>query len=217
MKSRHMLTGCISIVLLISLLQGCTYSNNLDMGDYVQQPMAVQVPKTATKAGFYVTCTSIARNYDQVVKTTPCNALSLTSIVDTSVQQEVLAHFKSLRFDDPLTMISTQKPESASASKNVHLHIYQEYGWPRLAFQGLLSTLTLTLLPLNYPREYTITLSIENPDGTVEKSASRKVAMDNWWWMPLMFAYPFYNERRASENILLHTGRDLVRELENQP
>lgn len=217
MRELYIRFCCLVMAALLGILQGCTFSNNLGLGDYVQHPTAAKAPKSAPKAGFYVTCTSIARNYDQVVKATPCSSLSLTSIFDLSVQQEVLGNFKSLRFDDTLDSINTLRPESADLSKNVHLHIYQEYGWPRLAFQGILSTLTLTLLPLNYPREYTITLSIENMDGTVEKSASRKVAMDNWWWMPLMFAYPFYNERRASENILLHTGRDLVQELEHQP
>lgn len=195
-------------------LASCTFSNSLGVGDYVQQPRLPRAADKLEKADFYVTCTSFARNYDQVVKVSPCPSLSLTSIVDNSVQQEVLGNFTQLGFPEPLGVINTQRPETSGVKKIVHLDVSQEYSWPRLGFQALISTLTLTLVPLNYPRDYTITLSIEDANGKVEKSASRNIRINNWWWMPLMFSYPFYNENRASENALLHTGRDLVRELE---
>lgn len=204
------------VLLVLALMsQACTFNNNLHEGDYVQQQRTVKPVTKTPKTGFYVTCTSFAKHYDQVIKSSPCNALLLTSILDVSVQEEVLDQFTRMHFENPLPTVMTERPVMDGFSKVVHLDIHEQYSWPRLGFQALVSTLTLTLIPLNYPRDYTITLSIENADGLVEKSASRQVVMDNWWWMPLMFSYPFYNEKRASENILLHVGRDLVRQLES--
>ncbi len=113
--------------------------------------------------------------------------------------------------------IINKKKSGSDADPNekmIKMDIYEEYSYPRYFLQGIFTVVSVTLLPLNYPRHFEVKMYLMDKDKNIEKIAKREFTIHHVWWLPMGLVYPFYNERRAVERAILNTGKELAIEIE---
>ncbi len=94
--------------------------------------------------------------------------------------------------------------------------IFEESSFKQQCLSGTISLLSLTLIPMPYTWEYTITASLSDKNGTLLGSYQRKANLDKWMQALLLFAYPFYPIEGKREEIYETALHDIFRQIETQ-
>ena len=76
------------------------------------------------------------------------------------------------------------------------------------------SSVTLTLVPIPYRHSYSVDVEIFNSQRQLIKAYSRKSALTKWVQSVLVFAYPFYPEKRKREELYVEFLHDIFRQIE---
>lgn len=194
---------------LIPFLAGCAYFNAGDIGEYTRRDEIVGTRAPRTRAEITYTISVKGVGHDQIPKERSCSYL-FDDCGD--VMTEIANNFRTVEIIKGRDV--RLGPPSGSPEKVIRMDIYEEYSYPRYFLQGMFSTASVALLPLNYPRYFEVKMYLMDKDKHIEKMARREFKIHHWWWLPMAFAYPFFNERRAVERALLNTGKELAIEIE---
>ena len=79
---------------------------------------------------------------------------------------------------------------------------------------GTISLISLTLIPMPYSWDYTITANLLDKKGVQVRSYVRKATLDNWVQALLIFAYPFHPLEGKREQIFADSLHDIFRQSE---
>lgn len=92
----------------------------------------------------------------------------------------------------------------------------EESSFKQQAFSGTISLLSLTIIPMPYSWDYTITANLFDRQGKLLRSYQRKAVLDNWVECLLIFAYPFYPLEGKREEIYALSIHDIFRQIETE-
>lgn len=98
----------------------------------------------------------------------------------------------------------------------VEIHLLEESSFKQQAFSGLINLVSLTLIPMPYTWDYTMTAHLYDQKGKLLKSYERKATLDNWVEALLIFAYPFYPIEGKREEIYSGFLHDLFKQIESE-
>lgn len=107
---------------------------------------------------------------------------------------------------------------SARATKDyvVEIDLAEESSFRQQCFSGLISTLSLTLVPMPYDWNYTFRARVFAKDGKQVAALERKSTLTSWMEMFLIFAYPFYPFEGKREELYSESLHDIFRQIETE-
>jgi len=98
----------------------------------------------------------------------------------------------------------------------VEIAFLEESSFKQQCFSGTVSLLSLTIIPMPYSWDYTITANVMDKNAHSIKSYQRKATLDNWVEALLIFAYPFYPIEGKREEIYSESLHDIFRQIETE-
>jgi len=104
----------------------------------------------------------------------------------------------------------------SSHDYTVEIAFLEESSFKQQCFSGTISLLSLTLIPMPYTWEYTITANVMGKNAGNIRSYQRKATLDNWVEALLIFAYPFYPLEGKREEIYSESLHDIFRQIETE-
>lgn len=96
----------------------------------------------------------------------------------------------------------------------VEIVFLEESSFKQQCLSGTISLLSLTVIPMPYSWDYTITATVTDKKGVNVRSYQRKATLDNWVEALLIFAYPFYPLEGKREEIYSESLHDIFRQIE---
>lgn len=98
----------------------------------------------------------------------------------------------------------------------VAIEFLEESSFKQQCFSGTVSLLSLTVIPMPYSWDYTITATVMDKKARPIGSYQRKATLDNWVEALLIFAYPFYPIEGKREEIYSESLHDIFRQIETE-
>jgi len=80
----------------------------------------------------------------------------------------------------------------------------------------LFSTVSATLLPMPYKRNYSLKVYLYNSDDILVQSYERQSSLTKWVQTFLIFIYPFHTEKRKEEEIYINSMHDIFKQIETE-
>ena len=102
----------------------------------------------------------------------------------------------------------------ASADYVIEIEFLEESSFQQQALMGTISLLTLTLVPVPFDWEYTISTNVSRKAGGRVAQYQRRSTLSNWVEAFLIFAYPFYPLEGKREEIYSESLHDTFRQIE---
>lgn len=96
------------------------------------------------------------------------------------------------------------------------ISFFEESSFKQQCFSSTISLLSLTIIPMPYTWEYTVTAEVLDSQGNTRHSYQRKAELDNWVQVFLMFAYPFHPIEGKREDIYKEALHDILRQIETE-
>lgn len=96
------------------------------------------------------------------------------------------------------------------------IKIMQEYSFAQYFLGSLFSTVSATLLPVPYKKEYSISVGLYNSEDILVKTYKRNASLSKWVQAGLIFIYPFHTEKRKTEEIYIQFLHDVFRQIESE-
>jgi len=96
----------------------------------------------------------------------------------------------------------------------VEFTFFEESSFKQDMLSGTVSILSLTLIPMPYSWDYTISANIYDQQGKLVRTYQRKATLDNWVQTFLIFAYPFHPLEGKREQIYAESIHDILRQIE---
>lgn len=210
-------------LLLALVLSGCMATRSEIKGSY-SQPSEKNLGAEPVSLLFHFKHFSQQKGFDAIPKLTYSDIMrgnAFDSILRDSLQ-ELTNVGRYETFTEEANDVNL--PERRNKLKNLQsshrytleIQIVEESSFQQQAFSGLISTLSLALIPMPYSWDYTMTANLNDQNGKLLHSYIRKATLDNWVEIFLMFAYPFHpleGKREEIYSLMLH---DLFREIESE-
>jgi hypothetical protein len=92
----------------------------------------------------------------------------------------------------------------------------REHSFAKHFLGVLVSTVSATLVPLPYGRQYLVTVEVYNAKDILIKSYSRRASFTKWVQSLLIVVYPFHTEKRKVEEIYIQFLHDIFRQIESE-
>ena len=107
---------------------------------------------------------------------------------------------------------------SARTAKDyvVEIDLAEESSFRQQWLSGLISTLSVTLIPMPYDWDYTIRARVFAQDGNQVAALERKSTLTSWTEMFLIFVYPFYPFDGKREELYSESLHDIFRQIETE-
>jgi len=101
----------------------------------------------------------------------------------------------------------------------VHDYIFRikftkENSFARYFLGALFSSASATILPIPYKKNYSVNVSICNSQDVLIKTYTREASVTKWVQSALIFIYPFYTEKKKTEEIYIAFMHDIFRQVE---
>jgi uncharacterized membrane protein YheB (UPF0754 family) len=101
----------------------------------------------------------------------------------------------------------------ATYGPRVMMEFREEKSFAKYFLGTLGSVVSLTLVPIPYTREYYLTVTVNDKEGHLLKTYSRRATTTKWVQALLLPIYPFHTEKRNTEEIYVAFLHDVFREI----
>jgi hypothetical protein len=98
----------------------------------------------------------------------------------------------------------------------LNIDFFEESSFKQQCLSGTISILTMTVMPMPYSWNYTITANLYGQNGRLIRSYQRKATLNNWVEALLIFAYPFHPLEGKREQIYAESLHDIFRQIETE-
>ncbi len=98
----------------------------------------------------------------------------------------------------------------------LEIEFFEESSFKQQFLSGTITLLTLTVVPMPYSWDYTITANLYDKEGKLVRSYQRKATLSNWIQTFLVFVYPFYPFEGKREEIYKESLHDIFRQIETE-
>lgn len=121
--------------------------------------------------------------------------------------------------ESPADVNNPKRRQELDAFRQSHdftldIDFFEESSFAEQCLSGTVSLLSLTLIPMPYTWEYTITANLSGKSGKAVRAYQRKATLKNWTQAVLIFAYPFHPLEGKREEIYAESLHDIFRQIE---
>jgi hypothetical protein len=104
----------------------------------------------------------------------------------------------------------------AAHDYTMRIKIMKENSFTQQFLGSLFSTVSLTVLPMPFRRDYSISVDVYNREDVLINSYSRQASLTKWVQTLLIFVYPFHTEKRKEEEIYIGMMHDVFKQIETE-
>ncbi len=216
------LISLLLIILMTGIVSGCA-SFSSDIAGRFNQPGEMNTGAEDVNVFF------IIRHVRQVI--------GFDAIPKLDSERQIIRDFDDL-FLDALTEVSNigqyatftefssdvSKPERRAKRDKlieesdyvVRIEFNRSRSFIRYFAGSVVSTLSLTLVPMSYPKSFSVKADVYNSNGELIKSYSRNASLSRWIQTFLIFIQPFHTEAIKKEKIYLDFLHDIFRQIESE-
>ncbi len=111
-----------------------------------------------------------------------------------------------------------QKRDSAvsRADYTVKIEIFRDKSFAKHFLGGLVSTVSMTVIPIGFSWDYTTQISVIDNENSVIAKYTRSASVSTWWQFLATPFYPFYTEEKKTEEIYLEMMSDIFRQIDSE-
>lgn len=93
--------------------------------------------------------------------------------------------------------------------------ILKKESFARNFLGGMVSLVTLTLVPVSYPKDYEFVTKVYDAKETVIKEYKRAANLKEWLHLVMLFYYPYHSPEKATEEMYSTILHNIFKEIEN--
>lgn len=225
LNSRHRFlkkysTGFAFLALVITLLSGCVASRTPVTGLF-EQPATRNAEAKPVSVFFQFRHLTQQHGMDSIAKLQVQGVKDFNNLFRDSLNEiSNVAQYETFT-ESPADVDAPKRREELAALRGrndytISIDFFEESSFKQQCFSGIISLITLTVIPAPYTWDYTITATVTNKDGKALRTYQRKASLDQWVEVFLMFAYPFYPIEGKREEIYSEALHDIFRQIETE-
>lgn len=138
---------------------------------------------------------------------------------------DALKEFSNIQGYDLLTETSkdiewsdkAKRKETLKKNNNytIETTILKKESFTRNFLGGFVSLVSLSLIPVSYPKEYYITAKVYDVNGSLLKEYNRSGFVKDWVQLVMLYYYPSHTPEKATEELYSTILHDIFREIEH--
>ena len=225
LRSRRWLNcgRCVKVVLvllLIGVLAGCAASRSQLSGTF-SQPAEKNVGADKVSVFFQFRHLSQEHGFDSIPKLQAQGVKDFDNLFrDALGEMSNISSYVTFT-EAPSDVSNPKRRQEFEKLRSEHdftlkVDFFEESSFKQQCLSGTISLLSLTLIPMPYTWEYTITANLNDKNGKHAGTYQRKATLDNWMQALLIFAYPFYPIEGVREEIYEESLHDIFRQIETE-
>lgn len=207
-------------LLLAGLLGGCAASRSPVKGNF-ERPTVKNAGAEKVSVFFFFRHLEQEHGFDSIPKLQLFGVKDFDNLFrDSLAEISNISQFATFtEFPDDVN--KPKRREELNNFKSSHdytleITFFKESSFKQQCLSGTVSLLSLTLIPMPYTWEYTITAKIMDKSGKEIRSYQRAATLDDWMQALLIFAYPFYPVEGKREEIYSESLHDIFRQIETE-
>ncbi|MDD2272543.1 MAG: hypothetical protein PHP95_07945 [Desulfuromonadaceae bacterium] len=207
-------------LLLISLLAGCAASRSQVAGKFSQSPEK-NIGAERVSVFFQFRHLTQEHGFDSIPKLQAQGVNDFDNLFrDALVEISNISSYVTFT-EAPSDVSNPKRRQEFDKLRSEHdftlkVDFFEESSFKQQCLSGTISLLSLTLIPMPYTWEYTITANLTDKNGKLAGTYQRKATLDNWMQTLLIFAYPFYPIEGVREEIYEESLHDIFRQIETE-
>ena len=207
-------------LLLIVLLTGCAASRSQVTGAF-NQPSEKNLGADKVSVFFQFRHLSQEHGFDSIPKLQAQGVKDFDNLFrDALVEMSNVSSYVTFT-EAPSDVSNPKRRQEFEKLRSEHdftlkVDFFEESSFKQQCLSGTISLLSLTLIPMPYTWEYTITANLSDKNGKQAGTYQRKATLDNWMQALLIFAYPFYPIEGVREEIYEESLHDIFRQIETE-
>ncbi len=211
--------GTVAIMmLLLGLLSGCAASRSSLTGIY-NGPAERNLGAGKVSVLFLLRHMQQQHGFDSIPKLQDREVKDFNNLFRDSLTEISNISQYTTFLESPNDVNVPKRRQELEGFRNSHdftveITSFEESSFKQQALSGTISLLSLTIIPMPYSWDYTITANLLNQKGQLIRSYQRKATLNNWVEVFLIFAYPFYPLEGAREQIYIMALHDIFRQIE---
>jgi hypothetical protein len=99
---------------------------------------------------------------------------------------------------------------------SIKIEVLREHQYAKHFIGAIVSSLTVTVIPISYSWDYSIIVTVTNKENQVEGKYKRSASITSWCQALLLFIHPFYAEEKKNEEIYLEMLSNIFAQIENE-
>jgi hypothetical protein len=207
-------------VLCAALLSGCIATRS-EVTDKFKQPAEKNAGAEKVSVLFYFKNLAQSHGFDSIPKlhnygVKDFDNLFRDALPEISNIALYNTYVESLQDVNNLKRRQELEDLKSSHDYTVEIAFLEESSFKQQCFSGTISLLSLTLIPMPYSWDYTITANVMDKSARNIRRYQRKATLDNWVEALLIFAYPFYPLEGKREEIYSESLHDIFRQIETE-
>lgn len=207
-------------LLLIGILSGCVASRSQMEGSF-DRPGEKNFGADKVSVFFHFRHLTQQHGFDTIPKLQYGGVKDFNNLFrDALVEINNISQFETFT-ESPADVDSPKRRQELETLRKqndftVNIDFFEESSFKQQCFSGTISLLSLTVVPMPYTWNYTITANISDKNGKLVRSYQRKAKLDQWVQALLIFAYPFYPIEGKREEIYSEALHDILRQIETE-
>ncbi|TRO79720.1 hypothetical protein [Trichloromonas acetexigens] len=210
--------GLVTVVLMVGMLVGCAASRSPMSGAY-GRPAEKNSGAQKVSIFFLIRHLTQEHGFDAIPKLQGHGVKDFDNLFRDALG-EISNISQYVTFtespDDVNNPKRRQELDSFRAGHEYTLQVdfFEESSFKQQCLSATVSTLSLTLIPMPYTWNYTITASLFDQHNNLVRTYQRRASLNNWVQAVLIFVYPFYPLEGKREEIYAESLHDIFRQIE---
>ncbi len=208
----------VMLLLVGGMLAGCAASRSAVTGKF-ERPAEKNVGAEKVSAFFLFRHLEQQHGFDSIPK------LKAQGVKDfDNLFRDALGEISNVSpyvtfTESPADVNNPKRREELDGFRRTHdytldIDFFEESSFAEQCLSGTVSLLSLTLVPMPYTWDYTITATLSDRSGKTMREYQRKATLKNWTQAVLIFAYPFHPLEGKREEIYSESLHDIFRQIE---
>lgn len=213
------LRAALSVLAIAILFTGCAATRS-DIGGKFSLPP--EKNSNAEKVSVFFQFRNLAQQhgFDSIPKLHPYGVKDFDNLFRDALPEISNISLYNTFLESPQDVNNLKRRQELETSRNSHdytieITFLEESSFKQQCFSGTITLLSLTVIPMPYTWDYTITAEVKKKGG-ISKVYQRKATLDNWVETLLIFAYPFYPLEGKREEVYSESMHDIFRQIETE-
>ncbi|MRR59236.1 MAG: hypothetical protein EG824_13640 [Deltaproteobacteria bacterium] len=218
--AKRWLQGMVPVVILLlaGMLAGCAASRSPVTGKF-DRPAERNAGAEKVSVFFLFRHLEQQHGFDSIPKLKAQGVKDFDNLFRDALNEISNASPYVTFTESPADVNNPKRREELDTFRQTHdftlgIDFFEESSFAEQCLSGTISLLSLTLIPVPYTWDYTITANLSDKSGKTVHSYQRKATLKNWTQAVLIFAYPFHPLEGKREEIYAESLHDIFRQIE---
>lgn len=213
-------TGLFFALLLVCVLAGCAATRSQMSGAF-NQPSEKNIGAGKVSVFFQFRHLKQEYGFDSIPKLQAQGVKDFDNLFRDALTEISNISTYATFTEAPTDVINPKRRQELETLRSEHdyaikVDIFEESSFKQQCLSGTISLLSLTIIPMPYTWNYTISANLSDKNGNLIKTYQRKADLDNWMQALLIFAYPFYPIEGKREEIYEESLHNIFRQIETE-